>query len=68
MRSEVCRTFWNRKLPLIAEGDAWAPNRDTGQIPLGTPFKVGVDRDRDVLGVDIEGTLRRIKALGILPS
>ena len=27
--------LWNRKLPLIAEGDAWAPNRDTGQIPLG---------------------------------
>ena len=50
--------LWNRKLPLIAEGDAWAPNRDTGQIPLGTPFKVGVDRDRDVLGVDIEGTRR----------
>ena len=48
--------LWNRKLPLIAERGAWAPNRDTSQIPLGTPFKVGVDRDRDVLGVDIEGT------------
>jgi hypothetical protein len=35
--------LWDRKLPLIAEEGAWDPNRDTGQMPLGTPFKAGVD-------------------------
>jgi hypothetical protein len=34
---------WDRKLPLIAETGAWDPNRDAGQMPLGTPFKAGVD-------------------------
>ncbi|MGZ3302207.1 MAG: hypothetical protein ACXVBG_14980, partial [Isosphaeraceae bacterium] len=56
------------KLPLIAERGAWAPNRDTSQIPLGTPFKVGVDRDRDVLGVDIEGTRRADQGDGNPPE
>ena len=35
--------LWDRKLPLIAEAGAWDPNRDRGQMPLGTPFKVGID-------------------------
>jgi hypothetical protein len=35
--------LWDRKLPLIAEEGAWDPNRDTGQMPLGTPFKAGAD-------------------------
>ncbi len=30
---------WDRKLPLIAEMGAWDPNRDAGEMPLGTPFK-----------------------------
>jgi len=34
---------WDRKLPLIAESGAWDPNRDAGQMPLGTPFKASVD-------------------------
>jgi hypothetical protein len=34
---------WDRKLPLIAEMGAWDPNRDAGQMPIGTPFKAGVD-------------------------
>jgi hypothetical protein len=35
--------LWDRKLPLIAEQGAWDPNRDTGQMPTGTPFKTSVD-------------------------
>jgi hypothetical protein len=35
--------LWQRKLPLIVEQGAWDPNRDKGQMPLGTPFKVGID-------------------------
>jgi hypothetical protein len=34
---------WERKAPLIAEGGAWDPNRDTGEMPPGTPFKTVVD-------------------------
>jgi hypothetical protein len=34
---------WDRKLPLIAEMGAWDPNRDAGKMPLGTPFKAGID-------------------------
>lgn len=37
------RDLWDRKLPLIAETGAWDPNRDTGQMPMGTPFKSAVD-------------------------
>jgi hypothetical protein len=35
--------LWARKLPLIAETGAWDPNRDTGEMPMGTPFKTGID-------------------------
>ena len=35
--------IWDRRMPLIAEGGAWDPNRDTGQLPEGTPFKAVVD-------------------------
>jgi hypothetical protein len=35
--------IWDRKLPLIAEEGAWDPNRDTGEMPAGTPVKAAVD-------------------------
>jgi hypothetical protein len=34
---------WERRAPLIVEGGAWDPNRDTGELPHGTPFKTTVD-------------------------
>jgi hypothetical protein len=35
--------LWDRKLPLIVEEGAWDPNRDTGEMAPGTPFKAGID-------------------------
>ena len=35
--------IWERRAPLIAEGGAWDPNRDVGEMPPGTPFKTIVD-------------------------
>ena len=35
--------IWERRVPLIAEGGAWDPNRDVGEMPPGTPFKTVVD-------------------------
>ena len=34
---------FGRKLPLIVEEGAWDPNRDTGSLPAGTPYKAATD-------------------------
>ena len=37
------QNLWDRKTPLIAEGRAYDPNRDLGDMPEGSSFKGAVD-------------------------
>ena len=37
------QNLWDRKMPLIAEGKAWDPNRDAGDLPEDSSVKATVD-------------------------
>jgi hypothetical protein len=44
------QNIWDRKSPLIAEGGAFDPNRDAGNLPQDTAIKGGVDQLAFVVG------------------
>ena len=62
--------IWERRVPLIAEGGAWDPNRDVGEMPTGTPFKTIVDPLAYLVGrveVKYEGNPSNSMALELGP-
>jgi hypothetical protein len=60
--------IWERRAPLIAEGGAWDPNRDVGEMPSGTPIKNVVDPLAYLVGrveVKYEGNPSNSRALDL---
>jgi len=61
---------WRRRLPLIAEGGAWDPNRDKGEMPPGTPQQAPVDPLAHLVGrveVTYDGDPARSKVIDLDP-
>lgn len=67
---KALQDIWDRKLPLLAEEGAWDPNRDTGQMPAGTPVKAAVDPLAYLVGrveVVYGGDPAKSKAMDLAP-